>query len=136
MAAQFGCLAALGLSGAVVARSPVWLVVQVLALALAGWALWAMRDNLPHPLPDVRPGARLVQHGPFAYIRHPIYAALLGLTLAMVLDDFTLLRAGIWLVLLGVLLAKVAYEERLLGERFPEYAAYRQRTWRLIPFIF
>ncbi|MFN3705191.1 MAG: methyltransferase family protein [Thermoflexales bacterium] len=134
--AQFGCLAALGATGTVVARSALLLAVQAVGLALAGWALWAMRDSLPHALPDVRPNARLVSSGPFAVIRHPLYASLLMLTLAIVLDDFTALRAGIWLALFVVLVIKLSYEEQLLAERFPEYAAYRQRTWRLIPFVF
>jgi protein-S-isoprenylcysteine O-methyltransferase Ste14 len=37
------------------------------------------------------------------------------------------------LALLLVLNAKAALEERLLLARWPEYAAYRARTWRFVP---
>jgi protein-S-isoprenylcysteine O-methyltransferase Ste14 len=38
---------------------------------------------------------------------------------------------------LGVLLARIQAEERLLSETFgAEYDAYRARTWRLVPYIY
>ena len=33
-------------------------------------------------------------------------------------------------------LAKLSYEETLLAQRFPEYAAYQQRTRKLLPFVY
>ena len=38
-------------------------------------------------------------------------------------------------MLLLNLLGKLHFEEELLLERFPDYATYRQRTKRLIPFV-
>jgi protein-S-isoprenylcysteine O-methyltransferase Ste14 len=38
---------------------------------------------------------------------------------------------------LPVVIARIASEERLLGETFgAEYEAYRARTWRLIPYAY
>jgi protein-S-isoprenylcysteine O-methyltransferase Ste14 len=38
---------------------------------------------------------------------------------------------------LGVLLARIQAEERLLTENFgAEYDAYRACTWRLVPYIY
>jgi protein-S-isoprenylcysteine O-methyltransferase Ste14 len=38
---------------------------------------------------------------------------------------------------LGVLLARIQAEERLLNENFgAEYDANRARTWRLIPYVY
>jgi protein-S-isoprenylcysteine O-methyltransferase Ste14 len=50
-------------------------------------------------------------------------------------------RSGAGVVLavlsLGVLLARIQAEERLLSENFgAEYDAYRARTWRLIPYVY
>ena len=50
-------------------------------------------------------------------------------------------RSGVGVVIavlwLGVLLARIQAEERLLGETFgAEYDAYRARTWRLIPYVY
>ena len=53
----------------------------------------------------------------------------------LVTDDFTWWRLIIWLVLLLNLLGKLDCEEKLLLERVPDYATYRQRTKRLIPFV-
>ena len=50
-------------------------------------------------------------------------------------------RSGVGVMIavlsLGVLLARIRAEERLLSESFGgEYDAYRARTWRLVPYIF
>ena len=54
--------------------------------------------------------------------------------------------AGIWIVARFILATpttfevkkeiRIAAEERLVLERYPEYAAYAARTKRLIPFVF
>ena len=51
------------------------------------------------------------------------------------LCDFSGPRLGCWLALLPVLVLKAAREERLLGAKFPDYAAYRAATWRFIPWV-
>lgn len=42
---------------------------------------------------------------------------------------------SLWLVLLAVLIAKANLEEQWLMARYPDYANYRRRTWRLVPWI-
>jgi protein-S-isoprenylcysteine O-methyltransferase Ste14 len=78
----------------------------------------------------------LVQRGPYALARHPIYTgllvALLGTTLARptgaALLGFVILTVG--------LVLKLRQEERLLAGHFGvAYASYRQRVKGLIPFI-
>lgn len=77
---------------------------------------------------------RVVSHGLYRYIRHPIYVGdlmfLAGLELSL----------NSWLVLAAGLLAPVALwmavrEERMLAETLPGYEAYRARTKRFIPFV-
>jgi protein-S-isoprenylcysteine O-methyltransferase Ste14 len=46
------------------------------------------------------------------------------------------LGAVLWAVLLAVLVAKASLEERWLIARYPQYAGYRLRTWRLFPGVF
>jgi protein-S-isoprenylcysteine O-methyltransferase Ste14 len=36
-------------------------------------------------------------------------------------------------VVIALQVARSHFEEQVLGEAFPEYAAYRARTWRFIP---
>lgn len=76
---------------------------------------------------------RLVTRGPYALVRHPLYAAeeiaLAGVAMHVV-----------WTAAVPFLLAHVAmqllrmgYEEEVLSRVFPEYEAYAQRTARWIP---
>jgi protein-S-isoprenylcysteine O-methyltransferase Ste14 len=103
------------------------LIVAGLASLRAGLALTAV----PRP----RDEARLVEEGPYALVRHPVYG---GLILAAVGGSLT--RASIAgllasAALLVVLDLKRRREEAWLERRYPGYAAYRARTRRLIPWI-
>jgi protein-S-isoprenylcysteine O-methyltransferase Ste14 len=87
------------------------------------------------PLPRPRENAELVQTGAYALVRHPVYG---GLILAAF--GWALLRASFVAIALAAALAvffrlKSAREERWLEERYPEYAGYRSRTRRFIPWI-
>ncbi|HSQ61115.1 MAG TPA: isoprenylcysteine carboxylmethyltransferase family protein [Acidobacteriota bacterium] len=82
-----------------------------------------------------REGQRLVTHGPYRWVRHPLYAA--GLALLLCLG----LIAANWLLLgltaaAGAAIARlvVPEEERALLAAFgSEYEAYRERTGRFLP---
>lgn len=116
-------------------------VAAAVALIAAGAAvgLAALAANRPGNFnirPEVKDGARLVTHGIYARVRHPMYAALLLAMAGCVALDARPWRVGAWIALAAVLLAKAAREERLLLARFPDYAAYRARTNRLIPGVF
>jgi protein-S-isoprenylcysteine O-methyltransferase Ste14 len=79
----------------------------------------------------------LITTGPYRWLRHPIYASMLGMLVA------TLLAWTWWPMLIASLVffavgteIRVRAEERLLAGRFPaEYAAYRKRTRAYIPFV-
>ncbi len=84
-------------------------------------------------LPDVR---GLVTHGPYRYVRHPLYLGELTAVLGIVLGSRQPLYAGLtWIACLGLQLARTGYEERNISAEFPEYAEYAARTKRLIPGI-
>src|SRR5262245_1348099 len=87
------------------------------------------------PLPRPRENAELVQTGAYALVRHPVYG---GLILAAF--GWAILKASFMAVALAAVLAvffrlKSAREERWLAQRYPDYAAYRARTRRFIPWI-
>ncbi len=82
-------------------------------------------------LPDVR---GLVTHGPYRFVRHPLYLGELTAVLGVVLGSREPLWAGLtWLVCVGLQLVRTRYEERNIRAEFPEYAEYAARTKRLIP---
>ncbi len=133
---QFAALGILALTGPIIARTPLWLALELAGLALGLWALWSMRRSLPNITPDVRPNATLVRSGPYRWIRHPMYTMLLLAGGAVVLNAPSALRAAVWVLLVGVLLVKIRYEERLLSAHFTDYAAYQQESKRLVPFVY
>jgi protein-S-isoprenylcysteine O-methyltransferase Ste14 len=84
------------------------------------------------PLQYPKEGAELVQTGPFALVRHPMYGG--GLLLALIIHSW--LTLGYVAVLFAFLDAKSRREERWLAERFPTYASYQRRVRKLIPFVY
>jgi protein-S-isoprenylcysteine O-methyltransferase Ste14 len=83
----------------------------------------------------IKQGHELIDTGPYALVRHPIYT---GLLVAFIGSAVAL---GEWRGLLAVLIAwaalwrKLRLEERWMTERFGEqYVAYCQRVPALVPF--
>jgi protein-S-isoprenylcysteine O-methyltransferase Ste14 len=79
----------------------------------------------------------LVQTGPYRWLRHPIYASMLGMMLATVAawTWWPLGLAAVMAFLAGTEV-RIHAEERLLAERFgTSFSAYRSRTYAYIPFI-
>jgi protein-S-isoprenylcysteine O-methyltransferase Ste14 len=86
----------------------------------------------------LRDDHRLITTGIFARLRHPIYAGMgsILLALALALGHEVQLLAGIPLFALGTAI-RVRVEERLLRDRFgADYEAYAARTARFVPGFF
>jgi protein-S-isoprenylcysteine O-methyltransferase Ste14 len=112
------------------------LLAECAGIVLGLWAIWTIRPLNFNIVPDVRVEGFLVEEGPYAYIRHPMYSAMLLVVLALVADSPSGLRVATF-VLLGLdVLAKIVYEEKLLSAHYPRYTAYMADTKRLIPFVF
>lgn len=81
-------------------------------------------------------GHRLVTTGPFRCCRHPSYLGVLLMALASPLIANAYWSFLAFPILLGCVLLRIHYEERVLRESLPEYAEYARRTARLIPGIY
>ncbi len=132
---QFACMGAILVSGPWVAGHGAFFVLELSGCLLGMWAVAAMQWRNLHVLPEVRPGSRLVTDGPYRWIRHPMYTALLMVTLALVGASLSYWRGGCWVTLCATLVVKLSREETCLREAFDDYDAYRLRTWRLIPWM-
>ncbi|MDD3814838.1 MAG: isoprenylcysteine carboxylmethyltransferase family protein [Desulfocapsaceae bacterium] len=109
------------------------LLLFIAALLLAGWAIKVMRLGHFNILPTIRDGAVLVTHGPYRYIRHPMYASLLLGGVGLLLISCSWLRLAGFFALWLVLYLKVRIEEKLLADHFPDYSLYQKRSRMLFP---
>jgi protein-S-isoprenylcysteine O-methyltransferase Ste14 len=114
-------------------------VAWVMAAAGLLLGLWALSNNRPGNFnirPEPREGGHLVQGGPYRWIRHPMYTAVMACALACAL---TAASPWGWLgvaALVAVLATKATFEERSMLAAHPGYAAYRARTRRFVPGVF
>jgi protein-S-isoprenylcysteine O-methyltransferase Ste14 len=102
-------------------------------------AVWARRQLGKQWSPGIteKVGHQLVRSGPYRFIRHPIYTAMLGMYLG------TALVSGELHALLGLLIVSIAYQRkvrleeqhlrRVFGIAYDEYQA---RSWALLPGIY
>jgi protein-S-isoprenylcysteine O-methyltransferase Ste14 len=133
---QVAALIFIAATGPILANRISCMILEILGLSVGIWAVTSMRLREVRVSPEVAPHASLVTTGPYRFIRHPMYLAVLVVTLALLLDHFSWIRGIVWLVLLGDIVAKLNYEEHLLVRRFPEYVEYRKKTKRLLPLVY
>jgi protein-S-isoprenylcysteine O-methyltransferase Ste14 len=120
--------------GTLVAGNAILIGVQGAAVLLMIWARLTFGRRSFHAAATPTEGG-LITSGPYKFIRHPIYAAILYFIWAGVITHLSIV--DIVLVFIGTLgvAIRVYAEERLIIVRYPEYAEYAKRTKRVIPFL-
>lgn len=118
---------------------PPWTLFLGLVLFLLGVTVigWTLAVN-PWAEPSVRiqsdRGQRVVQAGPYRFVRHPMYVGMIIMDpgLACMLGSFWLMAvAG---VIILILILRTALEDATLQRELAGYAEYAQGTrWRLVP---
>ncbi|MDP1647960.1 MAG: isoprenylcysteine carboxylmethyltransferase family protein [Rubrivivax sp.] len=113
-------------------------VAWLLAAAGALLGLWALAHNRPGNFnirPAPRDGGQWVHTGPYRWIRHPMYTAVMACGCACAWAAGSVWGWCAALALVAVLGTKAYFEERWMLQQHPGYAAYRQRTRRFLPFV-
>jgi protein-S-isoprenylcysteine O-methyltransferase Ste14 len=104
------------------------------AVALRVWVRANLRGQYSGHV-EVLVEHRLVQSGPYRFVRHPGYTGLVIMTLGLCIGYSSLIGlAAVPVLLLPGLAYRMKVEERLLIEQFgDEYRAYAGKTKKLMP---
>lgn len=119
---------------AIFGTGPVTIAVQVAAVLLMVWARVTFGLRSFHAAANPTAGG-LVSSGPYRYLRHPIYAAILYFVWAGVAAHLSPMSIALALVASALLAVRMRAEEMLLAGTYPEYADYARRTRRVVPFL-
>jgi len=122
-------------------RSPVPPQVSLLAdgLILLSFLFmfWVIRVNsFAASNIRVEKDQRVIDTGPYAYVRHPMYAAALWLFVGVPLALGSWWSLGLIVLVMPVLAWRLLDEEKILQRDLPGYTDYMRRVrFRLIPFV-
>lgn len=109
-------------------------VIIVLSFLFIFWVIkvntWAA-SNI-----NVEEGQKVVTTGPYAYVRHPMYAGALWLFVGMPLALGSWWSIGLLIPFFPVILWRLLDEERILIRDLPGYTDYMKKLkYRLVPFV-
>jgi protein-S-isoprenylcysteine O-methyltransferase Ste14 len=107
--------------------------IVIIGLALLMWSSQTLDANFSGNL-EVREQQKLVTNGPYQWMRHPIYSAILLWAMGNTLIAANWLIGLVSLAFAGFFTARVPNEERMLVAAFgDQYRAYMKHTGRFLP---
>ena len=118
--------------------APDWLRWAGLGLGITSMGLFAWTHTVLgrfwSPYLQLRPSHRLITHGPYARIRHPIYSAIVGWLVSLGLVAANWITLALAALAALHFLLRIQGEEKMMLQQFgDEYRAYMKRTGRLLP---
>ncbi len=122
-------------TGSIWPSNIVLLILLIIFLLFAFYAMYELKFRF-NIFPELLENSKLITTGPFKKVRHPIYTSIIFITLILVINKFSFLRLGVWILLVIILNVKLEYEEKLLLNEFPAYKEYKTTSKKLIPFIY
>ena len=108
----------------------------LLSSVLTAWALAENRYAEAVSRVQEERGQRVCSTGPYAFVRHPMYSAIVMWCVSVVMvfpSAWVALVSGVVAV---VIVVRTALEDAMLVAGLPGYSEYRGKVrWRLVPFV-
>ena len=110
--------------------------LYLLSSMLTAWALSENRYAEAVSRVQEERGQRVCSTGPYAFVRHPMYSAIIMWCVSMIMvfpSPWVALVPGVVAI---VIVVRAALEDAMLANGLPGYAEYRDNVrWRLVPFV-
>lgn len=116
-------------------KNPISIIIQVCAVALMIWARLTFGVRSFNASANATTG-KLVTNGPYHFLRHPIYAAIIYFFIASIIAFPFIDTIGAVALIVAGLFVRMILEEKSLLVAYDDYAAYSKQTKRIIPFVF
>ena len=107
-----------------------------LALILLLWIMMHNRIGNYNIIPEIKEGASLIKTGPYRFVRHPMYSAVILIAVAVFIYWYHPYKIALLLGLVLTLFTKAAKEEKLWSEKMIGYRKYKKITGMFFPFLF
>lgn len=125
----------LGVTGNLFSLSPIVIAIQVAAVALNLWARISFHRGT-FRVTAAPAGTSIIRNGPYRFIRHPMYSAVLLFIWAGIANHLSAFTLAIGVAVTALCILRVFVEERLLRATYTGYQDYAGTTRALIPFVF
>lgn len=114
----------------------VGLTIQAASLLFAVWSRKCLGSNWSGEV-RIAAGHSLVRSGPYRFVRHPIYTAVVGMYVGTAIISGEVHAPLALLVVALAYRRKLRLEEQALTEVFgQEYLTYQRDTWAVVPLLF
>jgi protein-S-isoprenylcysteine O-methyltransferase Ste14 len=113
------------------------LVLYVMGYLLMAWALMKLKNNYQLGGSTPRITDKLVILGPYRFVRHPMYAAALYISLGLALLTQSLACFAVFFIYLVLISLLIPVEEKGLRQVYgKQYGDYQGHVRKLIPFLY
>lgn len=112
-------------------------IITLGSVLLIWWVQWALDIQFDTTL-HIQADHKLIQHGPYRWVRHPMYSALFLLGLGwLLLTANWFIGAPLMLGIILVVIVRIENEEKVLIDLFgDDYRNYVKHTGRFLPIRF
>ena len=107
-----------------------------LSALLGLWSFYNLGSDIYSPFPEPRKNHKIIQKGPYKYIRHPMYTSVILIGLFLFISEPSFTGFIVLMLLMYVTDEKAKLEEELLAKLHEEYKDYQVKTKKFIPLIY